>query len=648
MAKPVLPGLKQRCRLPFGLSIQILLSVAGLNAASADQCTDLVAEYNRSNSEAKRVGNKLDTVEGCSDTYRSLTEQFANHTRQKLRIAQQLEAGCRGRHTDGNSVAELQSVLAGLAANSKELHAVCADIARDKADLKRLEATPVVPPPPVPAVPGRPDAAAAAPSCGSGITDKDHPTSSANCPEKKPAKDEPAKTSSPGPPATPSGPSLQEELELIRKLAEQLPPPRPKGASVAGGTAKAIEEQNLAVRRYNAFLKSNPSAYEKMRFIQQNLLPHCGWREACKSFEEAAAKLKQEAMQTARQNAVAQVSQGKGATSCSTITDKDHPSSGPCRQAQSTLDAARSAKKANPSVAQDRYREAAETFRRIGDFAMAVNALIEGGLPATALGPNPNAPVAPSTRGLLESYDPGPEFDKYPVTKSGLVECAGPLNDELPGSLFNSGPVKYVCQLTRLSHLTKSGADQIRKFIGIACALGDTEQLAKFNASARATDLVYRLEIAEADELGAEGSRNEIFVPDHSLYHCVRADGRPSHEHQFAELPFPPFGDKPSASPSGPNSPSPDGPPAPSGDGPADQKCGRIIAGASMTLYQGRFGSAGGDGYCHARTGNESNTTMPVNSQAACQRQTGDLFVEFAADHGKNFNDCVFKAPSTL
>src|ERR1700728_2609698 len=73
--------------------------------------------------------------------------------------------------------------------------------------------------------------------------------------------------------------------------------------------------------------------------------------------------------------------------------------------------------------------------------------------------------------------------------------------------------------------------------------------------------------------------------------------------------------------------------------------CGQIISGASTAPYQGQYGSAGGDGYCHARTGNEPNTTAAINSQADCQSLTGSLFVEFDADHGKNFNDCIFTPP---
>jgi len=77
----------------------------------------------------------------------------------------------------------------------------------------------------------------------------------------------------------------------------------------------------------------------------------------------------------------------------------DHPSSGPCKQAQSTLDAALFAKKTNLSLAQDRYKEAAEAFQRIGDFTMAVNALVEGGLPASALTPNSPSQASGATQG---------------------------------------------------------------------------------------------------------------------------------------------------------------------------------------------------------------------------------------------------------
>lgn len=74
--------------------------------------------------------------------------------------------------------------------------------------------------------------------------------------------------------------------------------------------------------------------------------------------------------------------------------------------------------------------------------------------------------------------------------------------------------------------------------------------------------------------------------------------------------------------------------------------CSQVVPGASMAYYQGRYGSAGGDGYCHARTGNEANTNASVNSQAGCANTTGNLFVEFSRDGGKNFNDCIFRPPT--
>jgi hypothetical protein len=73
--------------------------------------------------------------------------------------------------------------------------------------------------------------------------------------------------------------------------------------------------------------------------------------------------------------------QGQQSVSCSTITDSSHPSSGPCRQANSALQIARSSGTTNSAMARDRYERAAELFRLAGDFVQQIDVLLEGGLP---------------------------------------------------------------------------------------------------------------------------------------------------------------------------------------------------------------------------------------------------------------------------
>jgi hypothetical protein len=185
------------------------------------------------------------------------------------------------------------------------------------------------------------------------------------------------------PVASSSTPTIEQEIALINQLGQQESVP----AKASTGDAKAVGEYNNAAQEYNAYLKTNPSASEKLRFFQQNVLPHCPYAAACKSLAEMDGKLRQDATQDLKQRVVAQISQGQSSTSCSTITDKDHPSAGPCKQARSTLDAARFTKSANPSLAKERYKDAAEAFQQVGDFAMAATAMIEGGVAPSALAP---------------------------------------------------------------------------------------------------------------------------------------------------------------------------------------------------------------------------------------------------------------------
>jgi len=131
------------------------------------------------------------------------------------------------------------------------------------------------------------------------------------------------------------------------------------------------------------------SAITKLQEVNQRAADwarHCGGylQPPKKTLDQMRAELlatckKHE--QGARQSAIRLMSQGQPSTSCSTITDKDHPSGGPCKQADGKLNVARTLKKTTPAAARDHYKEVAEMFRRIGDFAKAVETLAEGGLP---------------------------------------------------------------------------------------------------------------------------------------------------------------------------------------------------------------------------------------------------------------------------
>lgn len=63
--------------------------------------------------------------------------------------------------------------------------------------------------------------------------------------------------------------------------------------------------------------------------------------------------------------------------------------------------------------------------------------------------------------------------------------------------------------------------------------------------------------------------------------------------------------------------------------------CGTIISGASTAGYQGKYGGYDPNGNCHARNVSESE----------CRNKTGDLFVYWSRDSGKNFTRCEFTVP---
>lgn len=71
----------------------------------------------------------------------------------------------------------------------------------------------------------------------------------------------------------------------------------------------------------------------------------------------------------------------QGTASCSTITDKDHPSSGSCKDARVAVNVARIFKKNDPQAATKYYQEAAAAYRRAGDTAAAESILREMSAP---------------------------------------------------------------------------------------------------------------------------------------------------------------------------------------------------------------------------------------------------------------------------
>jgi hypothetical protein len=121
--------------------------------------------------------------------------------------------------------------------------------------------------------------------------------------------------------------------------------------------------------------------------------------------------------------------------------------------------------------------------------------------------------------GPVFAYDPGYPFNLYPSGGGKVSECS----EDLPGSLYTTGPIEYSCRQTDLSHI--NGQTDKYSFRAIACGRSETDALAKHNASARATQAMFKLKIEKADSLGADASRNEIFVNDATNTNCTRIHG---------------------------------------------------------------------------------------------------------------------------
>jgi hypothetical protein len=74
--------------------------------------------------------------------------------------------------------------------------------------------------------------------------------------------------------------------------------------------------------------------------------------------------------------------------------------------------------------------------------------------------------------------------------------------------------------------------------------------------------------------------------------------------------------------------------------------CSSVIPGASTSGYNGTYGSYDEDGNCHARGGNERSGSASVLTESDCRQLTGNLYIDFSGDHGKNFTHCVFRVPT--
>ena len=103
--------------------------------------------------------------------------------------------------------------------------------------------------------------------------------------------------------------------------------------------------------------------------------------EMRRSLEEAARRqeLQQEAEERSRQEyeRAGEASKASGSASCSTITDKDHPSTGHCEDAKRTLDAAHADRHTRPAHSVAQLRKAAQEFGIAGDLIQQAAALKE-------------------------------------------------------------------------------------------------------------------------------------------------------------------------------------------------------------------------------------------------------------------------------
>ena len=108
------------------------------------------------------------------------------------------------------------------------------------------------------------------------------------------------------------------------------------------------------------------------------------------------------------------------------------------------------------------------------------------GLPVAELARADSVP-APVKAALGDEASPGAPFDQYGVSGSRQSDCT----DDLPGSLFTTGPVEFWCRHVELAHLQTGGDDkQEQKFVGFACGRGADVAMAQHNAAASVRVLI--------------------------------------------------------------------------------------------------------------------------------------------------------------
>jgi hypothetical protein len=137
--------------------------------------------------------------------------------------------------------------------------------------------------------------------------------------------------------------------------------------------------------------------------------------------------------------------------------------------------------------------------------------------PQKSAKPHPPAPAQDNsgTSGA-DARPPSGSGEDVP-TEAARAECS----DDLPGSLYTTGPVEFYCRHDETAHL--QGKEVRRRFVAIACGRGADERFARHNAAARAKERVFGMQIATARALGADAGRNEIFITDKTELVCTRS-----------------------------------------------------------------------------------------------------------------------------
>lgn len=144
----------------------------------------------------------------------------------------------------------------------------------------------------------------------------------------------------------------------------------------------------------------------------------------------------------ARQNAIDGAAAGRKQESCSAITDKDHPSGGPCEEGKGELLAAREMRKTDPPLAQTRYRQAAQKYNDAHDFRMQIDVLIEAGLPLAeavakrvaerSFTPTPSPPLkaaAPASEAIIAHMETDPS--RFTLNIGDKMNCEATIRPQI-------------------------------------------------------------------------------------------------------------------------------------------------------------------------------------------------------------------------